>query len=270
MMKARLPRVAQGSAVRGRRVWAGARRFDEGRHYRHQVRYRMGIGDHRFSPHLALPPAGIAALDRLLPFQALIATCDCTSVLELGCTVFSVALRPTWHSCRQSTTMQEQVHLYAALGISRKATETEVGNQSALQGPQRLTQPCYCAAASAHLPPPLAAGSPCTWKPTPCPHSNRPLNLMVQIRRAYRNLASKAHPDKGGDPETFRAIQQASFAGFIHSAQNIFMDTFDLLVCPELLVTCRLNQTINRATHRPGKCCRMAPSGGSMMPPGGW
>ncbi|PRW34018.1 trans-2-enoyl- reductase [Chlorella sorokiniana] len=31
----------------------------------------------------------------------------------------------------------------------------------------------------------------------------------IEIRRAYRNLATKAHPDKGGDAELFRNIQQA-------------------------------------------------------------
>ena len=31
----------------------------------------------------------------------------------------------------------------------------------------------------------------------------------LQIRRAYRNLASKQHPDKGGDVEAFRSLQQA-------------------------------------------------------------
>ena len=30
-----------------------------------------------------------------------------------------------------------------------------------------------------------------------------------QIRRAYRNLASKQHPDKGRDVEAFRSLQQA-------------------------------------------------------------
>jgi DnaJ-class molecular chaperone len=35
------------------------------------------------------------------------------------------------------------------------------------------------------------------------------LPLPPQIRRAFRNLASKEHPDKGGNPDRFRAIQQA-------------------------------------------------------------
>merc|ERR1719171_2655698 len=29
------------------------------------------------------------------------------------------------------------------------------------------------------------------------------------IKKAYRKLAVKNHPDKGGDPETFKEIQQA-------------------------------------------------------------
>ncbi len=32
---------------------------------------------------------------------------------------------------------------------------------------------------------------------------------LLQIRRAYRTLVSKEHPDKGGDPSRFRAIQDA-------------------------------------------------------------
>jgi DnaJ-class molecular chaperone len=34
-------------------------------------------------------------------------------------------------------------------------------------------------------------------------------NSSTQIRRAFRNLASKEHPDKGGDPHRFRNIQEA-------------------------------------------------------------
>lgn len=37
----------------------------------------------------------------------------------------------------------------------------------------------------------------------------------TQIRRAYRNLATKAHPDKGGDAELFRAIQQVLSTGWL-------------------------------------------------------
>lgn len=33
--------------------------------------------------------------------------------------------------------------------------------------------------------------------------------MRMQIRRAYRSLISKEHPDKGGDPTRFAAIQQA-------------------------------------------------------------
>ncbi len=33
--------------------------------------------------------------------------------------------------------------------------------------------------------------------------------LRAQIRRAYRNLITKEHPDKGGDAERFGAIQRA-------------------------------------------------------------
>lgn len=32
---------------------------------------------------------------------------------------------------------------------------------------------------------------------------------VVEVRRAYRNLLTKEHPDKGGDPERFAAIQRA-------------------------------------------------------------
>ena len=31
----------------------------------------------------------------------------------------------------------------------------------------------------------------------------------VEIRRAYRNLVTKTHPDRGGDPVAFKKIQQA-------------------------------------------------------------
>lgn len=33
--------------------------------------------------------------------------------------------------------------------------------------------------------------------------------LKLQIRRAFRGLATRDHPDKGGDPDRFRLIQQA-------------------------------------------------------------
>ena len=31
----------------------------------------------------------------------------------------------------------------------------------------------------------------------------------VEIRRAYRNLVTKTHPDRGGDPVAFKRVQQA-------------------------------------------------------------
>jgi len=31
----------------------------------------------------------------------------------------------------------------------------------------------------------------------------------VEIRRAYRNAATKTHPDRGGDPVAFKRVQQA-------------------------------------------------------------
>lgn len=34
-------------------------------------------------------------------------------------------------------------------------------------------------------------------------------NIWLQIKRAYRNVATKEHPDKGGDPEKFKLIQKA-------------------------------------------------------------
>ena len=33
--------------------------------------------------------------------------------------------------------------------------------------------------------------------------------LSFQIRRNYRNLATKHHPDKGGDPDRFQLIKKA-------------------------------------------------------------
>lgn len=96
--------------------------------------------------------------------------------------------------------MQEVVDLYAALGVSRKATDTEVigcsiASTAALPG---------SAPALAHRrsSPRLPASHISIFITCPRLH-------YLQIRRAYRNLASKAHPDKGGDPELFRSIQQA-------------------------------------------------------------
>ena len=31
----------------------------------------------------------------------------------------------------------------------------------------------------------------------------------IEVRRAYRNLATQTHPDRGGDPVAFKRIQQA-------------------------------------------------------------
>ena len=36
-------------------------------------------------------------------------------------------------------------------------------------------------------------------------HTTQP----TEIKQAYRKLASKHHPDKGGDPEQFKKIQEA-------------------------------------------------------------
>jgi trans-2-enoyl-CoA reductase len=35
------------------------------------------------------------------------------------------------------------------------------------------------------------------------------LPACLQVRRAYKSLVTKAHPDKGGDPARFKAIQKA-------------------------------------------------------------
>lgn len=56
------------------------------------------------------------------------------------------------------------------------------------------------------------------WAPGVAPFhdpANRPMppscrtTPLEQIRRAYRNLVTREHPDKGGDAEKFRLIQQA-------------------------------------------------------------
>ncbi|KAL4435235.1 hypothetical protein ABPG77_001917 [Micractinium sp. CCAP 211/92] len=62
----------------------------------------------------------------------------------------------------------------------------------------------------------------------------------TEIRRAFRNLVSKVHPDKGGDAETFRRIQQAyevlsnaakraeydTTGKVVRSVEDEFMDSF--------------------------------------------
>ncbi|PSC70227.1 trans-2-enoyl-reductase [Micractinium conductrix] len=62
----------------------------------------------------------------------------------------------------------------------------------------------------------------------------------TDIRRAYRNLVSKIHPDKGGDADTFRAVQQAyevlsdatkrheydTTGTVVRSVEDEFMDSF--------------------------------------------
>ena len=55
---------------------------------------------------------------------------------------------------------------------------------------------------------PAAAPSPSLARPG-SPFRSPPAPPAPQIKRAYRNLATKAHPDKGGDPDAFRALVQA-------------------------------------------------------------
>ncbi|KAK2078239.1 hypothetical protein QBZ16_004108 [Prototheca wickerhamii] len=70
--------------------------------------------------------------------------------------------------------------------------------------------------------------------------SDRNLYELLGIRRAFRNLVTRAHPDKGGDAEQFRLIQQAyevlsdpakrahydSTGDIMRSAEEEFMDSF--------------------------------------------
>lgn len=84
--------------------------------------------------------------------------------------------------------------LYAALGVARTATDTEASS-AAEAALQRLAK----ANSLAHR-----HHSALTARPA----APRPTASAVQIRRAFRNLVSKVHPDKGGDAETFRRIQQ--------------------------------------------------------------
>lgn len=80
---------------------------------------------------------------------------------------------------------------YAVLGVERSARETEArraptaaDRRAAVSPPGRL----------------MRDGTRATLLRTA---------LRTQIRRAYRNLITKEHPDKGGDAEKFAAIQRA-------------------------------------------------------------
>ncbi len=66
----------------------------------------------------------------------------------------------------------------------------------------------------------------------------------LQVRRAYRNLISKSHPDKGGDPETFKLI---------HSAYEILSDKEKVRDAFQRVVTGAGQFTMQRACILPRK-----------------
>ena len=49
-----------------------------------------------------------------------------------------------------------------------------------------------------------------------------------EIKKAYKKLAIKHHPDKGGDPETFKELSHA----------------YEILMDPEKRQVCALNQNL--------------------------
>ena len=78
------------------------------------------------------------------------------------------------------------VDLYAVLSVSKSAKDTEARAARHARRPSRPSAN-ICARLSARAA--AARGA--------------------QIRRAYRNLITKLHPDKGGDAELFSAVQKA-------------------------------------------------------------
>jgi hypothetical protein len=94
----------------------------------------------------------------------------------------------------------ETNELYDILGISRTASDTEVVSvpcfRCCVHGADNCAESLLPVLQALHCLLPLNVN-----------HPRAPTTL--QVRRAYRNLITKAHPDKGGDVERFRQIQQA-------------------------------------------------------------
>lgn len=104
------------------------------------------------------------------------------------------------------------VDLYAMLGVSKAAKDTEASCCASISTctlllpaiMRGLAHPTCQRRSKRHV----------MKRPAPAmQHASslrRPLtDPRLQIRRAYRNLVTREHPDKGGDAERFRLIQQA-------------------------------------------------------------
>lgn len=107
------------------------------------------------------------------------------------------------------TASEKPADLYALLGVSSTAKEVEVFANSRVVSMHRCLVVWITHDGNASCRGEPVGGGNASRSSRYSSGANHDLSCSMQIRRAYRNLVTREHPDKGGDAEKFRLIQQA-------------------------------------------------------------